>query len=141
MEMQVEYGEPSEEMKAYLADPVAYANEHPHEAERLHDERKAKRQAALREEYEKKREEILEALSETNRAKNVVIAILATIVVITVMIDFGASYVMKSCNDFCRPVIVILFKELSVLGCIALLIFMTVKTGFPQRISEAASTP
>jgi len=135
--MEVHYGKPSPEMKAYLADPAGYASEHPHEAERLHDERKAKRQAALREEYKKKREEILEALSETNRAKNVVIAILATIVVITVMIDLGAGYVMKNCDDFSKPVVVILFKELTVLGCIALLVFMTVKTGFPQRISES----
>ena len=39
----------------------------------------AMRQAALREEYKHKRDEMLERLSETNRARNVVIAILASV--------------------------------------------------------------
>ena len=42
---------------------------------------------------------------------------------------------MKSVDDFTKPVVMILFKELTVLGCIALLVFMSVKTGIPQQIS------
>ena len=95
----------------------------------------AMRQAALREKYQHDRDEMLERLSETNRARNVVIAILATIVIITVCIDLVAGHVMNTCNDFSKPVVEMLFKELTVLGCIALLVFMSVKTGFPEEIS------
>jgi hypothetical protein len=42
---------------------------------------------------------------------------------------------MKNVDDFTKPVVMILFKELTVLGCIALLVFMSVKTGIPQQIS------
>ena len=136
VDLHVNYGELSPMEKEYLADPVKFANEHPDDALRIHLKRKAMRENALREEYHKKREETLERLSETNRARNVVIAILATIVVITVLIDLTAGYVVKHTNDFSRPVVEILFKELSVLGCIALCVFMSVKTGIPEQVSE-----
>ena len=98
--------------------------------------------------------ELLERLSETNRARNVVIAILTIIVLVTVLIDFTAHKVHAMSSHFSKPVIETLFKELTVssafrpqafivslqvLGCIALLVFMSVKTGLPQQISTAAS--
>lgn len=100
----------------------------------------AMRQASMREEYEKERDEIISRLSETNRARNVIIAILAIIVIITVIIDMIAGYVMESSDDFSKPVIEILFKELTVLGCIALLVYMSVKTGIPEEISIQVSS-
>ena len=100
----------------------------------------AMRQAAMREEYDKERDEIISRLSETNRARNVIIAILAIIVIITVIIDMIAGYVMESSDDFSKPVIEILFKELTVLGCIALLVYMSVKTGIPEEISVQVSS-
>ena len=135
----VDYGVLSPEEREYLADPVKYSTEHPEEAQRFHLKRKAERQAALREEYKRKREETLERLSETNRARNVVIAILATIVIITVLIDMVCVYVIEHSNDFSRPVVEILFKELTVLGCIALFVFMSVKTGIPEELSSWVS--
>lgn len=132
----VNYGVLSDEEKAYLADPAGYAEEHPEEALKFHLQRKAQRQAALRTEYKKEREEMIERLSETNRARNVIIAILATIVIITVLIDMSASYVKENCGEFSKPVVEILFMELAILGCIALLVFMSVKTGIPEEISE-----
>jgi len=66
----------------------------------------------------------------------VIIAILATIVIITVLIDMSASYVKENCGEFSKPVVEILFMELAILGCIALLVFMSVKTGIPEEISE-----
>jgi hypothetical protein len=100
----------------------------------------AMRQAAMRAEYEKERDEIVGRLAETNRARNVIIAILAIIVIITVIIDMIAGYVMESSDDFSKPVIEILFKELTVLGCIALLVYMSVKTGIPEEISVQVSS-
>ena len=61
------------------------------------------------------------------------------IVVITVMIDLLASFAMENADDFSKPVVEILFKELTVLGCIALLVFMSVKTGIPEQISTSVS--
>eukprot|EP00960_Hanusia_phi_P011097 325198-Hanusia_phi.AAC.3 len=81
--------------------------------------------------------ELLERLSETNRARNVVIAILTIIVLVTVLIDFSAHKIHSMSSHFSKPVIETLFKELTVLGCIALLVFMSVKTGLPQQISTA----
>jgi Ca2+-binding EF-hand superfamily protein len=135
LDLHINYGALSPEEKEYMADKVKFAEEHPVEAERIHLKFKAMRQAALREEYKHKREEMLERLSETNRARNVVIAILATIVVITVLIDLCASWASEHSDDFSKPVVEILFKELTVLGCIALLVFMSVKTGIPEEIS------
>ena len=132
----VNYGVLSPEEKEYLADPAGYAEAHPEEALKIHLKRKAERQAALREEYKKEREEMIERLSETNRARNVIVAILATIVIITVLIDMSANYVKENCGEFSRPVVEILFMELAILGCIALLVFMSVKTGIPEEISE-----
>lgn len=61
------------------------------------------------------------------------------IVVITVMIDLLASFAMENADDFSKPVVEMLFKELTVLGCIALLVFMSVKTGIPEQISTSVS--
>ena len=55
--------------------------------------------------------------------------------VITVLIDLAASWASEHSDDFSKPVVEILFKELTVLGCIALLVFMSVKTGIPEEIS------
>ena len=55
------------------------------------------------------------------------------------MIDLIASYAMENADDFSKPVVEILFKELTVLGCIALLVFMSVKTGIPEQISTSVS--
>ena len=63
----------------------------------------------------------------------------ATIVVITVLIDLSASFAAEHSDDFSKPVVEILFKELTVLGCIALLVFMSVKTGIPEEISNQVS--
>jgi hypothetical protein len=59
--------------------------------------------------------------------------------VITVLIDLVASFAMENADDFSKPVVEILFKELTVLGCIALLVFMSVKTGIPEEISTSVS--
>ena len=58
---------------------------------------------------------------------------------ITVLIDLVASFAMENADDFSKPVVEILFKELTVLGCIALLVFMSVKTGIPEEISTSVS--
>jgi len=134
--MKVDYGELSPEEEEYEKDPAKYTKEHPEEAKRIHLKRKAERQNALREEYKEKREKILERLSETNRAKNVVVAIMAIIVIVTVLLDFVCGIIVENTSPFAQPVVDCVFKELSVLGCIALLVFMSVKTGFPQQISQ-----
>jgi len=120
-----------------MKDKVKFAQAHPVEAERIHLKFKAMRQAAFRAEYQQQRAELTARLGETNRARNVIIAILATIVVITVLIDLVASFAMENADDFSKPVVEILFKELTVLGCIALLVFMSVKTGIPEEISTS----
>uniref|UniRef100_A0A7S4JJ55 EF-hand domain-containing protein n=1 Tax=Guillardia theta TaxID=55529 RepID=A0A7S4JJ55_GUITH len=137
MDLNVDYGNQSPEEEEYLKDKVKFSEEHPDEAVRIHLKRKAMRQAALRKEYEEKKAELLARLSETNRARNVVIAILTIIVLVTVLIDFTAHKIHAMSSHFSKPVIETLFKELTVLGCIALLVFMSVKTGLPQQISTA----
>ena len=63
----------------------------------------------------------------------------ATIVVITVLINLAASWAAVHSDDLSKPVVEILFRELTVLGCIALLVLMSVKTGMPEEISTQVS--
>ena len=74
-------------------------------------------------------------MSETNRARNAIVIILVCIVVITIAFEKLAHFVLHSASEFTKPVVEVLFKELTVLGFIALLVFMSVKSGFPQEIS------
>ena len=62
-----------------------------------------------------------------------------TIVVITVLINLTASWAAVRSDAFSKPVVEVLFRELTVLGCIALLVFMCVKNGMPEEISTQVS--
>lgn len=73
--------------------------------------------------------EAIEALAETNRAHNAIVVILVLIVLITILFEKIAHWAMNAVSDFSKPVVEMLFKELTVLGFIALLVFMSVKTG------------
>ncbi|KAJ1485948.1 hypothetical protein T484DRAFT_1791576 [Baffinella frigidus] len=114
--LKVEYKGQTANDKAYEADREKFSAEHPDEALKIHLKRKAERQAALREEYHKKREEMLERLGETNRARSTVVAILIVIIITTIAIDFCARCAIHGVDDFSNPVVMILFKELTVLN-------------------------
>ncbi len=121
-------------LHAHTQNKTSFSDAHPNQAERIHLKRQAEREAALREKYLEERKETLEGLAETTRARNTITIILLLIVLITIMFEKIAHAVMHHSSPFSRPVIEILFKELTVLGFIALCVFMAVKTGVPQKV-------
>ena len=93
-------------------------------------------QAQARELYKEQTEEIEHALAHTARFRNAIVVLLSIIVVLSVAFEVGAEKLQHHVPEKTRPVVDILFKELTVLGFIALFVFLAVETGFPQRISE-----
>lgn len=115
--------------KGRLQNKEKFAEEHPNQAEKVHLKHVAESQNELREEYKREREEALEALAETNRARNAIVVILVIIVLITISFEKLAHHIKHHVSEFVSPVVEMLFKELTVLGFIALLVFMSIKTG------------
>lgn len=94
-------------------------------------------QAKQREEYKENTEEVEEALGHTARFRNTVVTLLTMIVVLSVLFELGAERLKHEVPEKTQPVVEILFKELTVLGFIALFVFLAVETGIPQQISDS----